>query len=91
MIKVHILDRCRYCNGEAYLPVGEESDSTGGVYIRYRPCPMCEGSGLQERWVSLREFADLLDRAIAMEPDYQELAKQLPTSQYQGSHDAAGI
>jgi hypothetical protein len=33
----------------------------------------------------------LLDRAISMEPDYQELARVQPTSQYQDSRDSAGI
>ena len=51
MIKVRILDRCEFCDGEAY--------------DRYRPCSMCHGSGNRAKWVSLREFADLLERAAA--------------------------
>jgi len=91
MIKVHILTRCAHCDGEAYLPIGEASSYTGETYIRYLPCPVCQGSGNQDKWVSLGEFADLLDKAVAMEPDYQELAHHLPVSQYADSCDAAGI
>jgi len=39
----------------------------------------------------LREFADLLDCATALKPDWAELAKEKPVSQYQDSRDAAGI
>jgi hypothetical protein len=39
---------------------------------------MCHGSGNRAKWVSLREFDDLLERAIVMEPDYLELARQQP-------------
>jgi hypothetical protein len=91
MIKVRILDRCEFCDGEAYIFDRQDVDSRGEVYDRYRPCEVCEGSGNQAKWVSLREFASLLDRAISFEPDYEALAKERPTSQYQDSRDAAGI
>lgn len=52
---------------------------------------MCQGSGVQTRWISLGEFVDLLDHATVMAPDYAELARQQPVSQYQDSRDAAGI
>ena len=52
---------------------------------------MCHASGNQAKWVSLRELADLLERATSMQPDYLELAREKPTSQYQDSRDAAGI
>jgi hypothetical protein len=52
---------------------------------------MCNGSGNQAKWVSLRDFAGLLERATSFEPDYAALAKEQPTSQYQDSRDAAGI
>ena len=91
MIKVRILDRCEFCDGEAYIFDRQDVDSRGETYDRYRPCETCNGSGNQAKWVSLREFADLLERVISFEPDYAALAKEQPTSQYQDSRDAAGI
>ena len=91
MIKVKILDKCEFCNGEAYLPKGEAESYSGERYIRYEPCSQCQGSGYHAKWVSLKEFADLMERAISFEPDYQELSKRRPTSQYQDSRDAAGV
>ena len=78
MIKVHILDRCEHCEGDCYMPVGEFESYTGERYIRHEPCPQCEGVGRQAKWVSLREFADLLERATSFEPDYAALEKELP-------------
>ena len=91
MIKVRILDRCEFCDGEAYIFDRQDVDSRGETYDRYRPCEMCNGSGNLAKWVSLREFADLLERATSFEPDHTALAKEQPTSQYQDSRDAAGI
>jgi hypothetical protein len=90
-MKVQILDRCEYCDGEAYTFVCEDVDARGNTFDRYRPCEMCHGSGNRAKWVSLQEFSDLLERAISMEPDYLELAREKPVSQYQDSRDAAGI
>ncbi len=90
-MKVHIRSTCSFCDGEAYLPVRETMSCTGERYTQYHRCSYCLGSGEQDKWVSLREFADLLERATSMEPDYQELARVQPTSQYQDSRDAAGI
>lgn len=94
MIKVHILDRCPYCDGQAYLPVGEATDWKGETYTRYLPCHMCEGTGEHGKWVSLTDFLAMLTEAAShdpMEPDWQELARKQPISQYQDSRDAAGI
>jgi len=91
MIKVHILDRCKYCDGEAYVFVGEAVDYKGVLYPRYLPCSYCQGSGELAKWVSLKELADLLDRATSMEPDIAELARQQPINQRQDSREAAGI
>ena len=91
MIKVNILDKCKFCRGEAYVPEGEAVSANGERYMRYSPCGYCEGSGSQSKWVGLKEFAVLLDRAISFEPDYQELARQKPISQYQDSRECAGI
>ena len=61
MIKVHILTTCEYCHGEAYLPFGEVQDYLGRPYTRYCPCPVCNGSGNQPKWVPLQELAKLLN------------------------------
>ena len=91
MIKVHILDRCEQCDGAAYLPIGEAESYAGERYIQYEPCPQCQGSGKHVKWVSLKEFADLLDQAISFEPDYKVLGSHKPVSQYQDSRECAGI
>lgn len=63
MLKVHILDRCPYCEGKAYLPIGEAVNWQGETYTRYAPCTMCEGSGERGKWVSLTELAEKLKKA----------------------------
>ena len=77
MIKVRILDRCEFCDGEEYIFVCEDVDSRGQTYDRYRPCEMCHGCGDRAKWVSLREFSDLLEQSATFEPDYTALAKEL--------------
>jgi len=52
---------------------------------------MCHGSGNRATWVSVKDLAELLERAVSMEPDYLELAREKPVSQYQDSRDAAGL
>ncbi|MCJ7521279.1 MAG: hypothetical protein MUP21_03575 [Dehalococcoidia bacterium] len=52
MMKVRILDRCEFCDGEAYIFVCEDVDSRGETYDRYRPCEVCQGSGNQAKWVT---------------------------------------
>jgi len=91
MIKVRMLDRCEFCDGEAYIFVCEDVDSRGDTFDRYCPYEMCHGSGNRAKWVSLQELSDLLERTSSMEPDYLELARQKPVSQYQDSRDAAGM
>ena len=94
MIKVQILTRCTYCDGEAYLPQGEAISYTGESYQRYAPCPRCQGTGNITRWISLQEFADLLEKADLLGsflPDYDELSHKQPTSQFQDSRESAGI
>ena len=65
MMKIRILDRSEHCDGEVYIFDCEDFDARGKSYDRYRPCEVCQGSGNRARWVSLREFADLLERAAA--------------------------
>jgi len=47
---------------------------------------MCHGSGNRAKWVGLRELSDLLERAIAMEPDYAELAREMEARWFSGSN-----
>ena len=61
MFKVRILSKCQHCAGKAYLPIEECEDSNGKTYIRYAPCPTCEGSGNQPQWINLEDFAKLLN------------------------------
>jgi hypothetical protein len=90
MLKVLVFDRCEFCDGEAYVYAGEYKDEHEERPV-YLPCHACKGSGEKERLVTLREFQHMLDKANAMEPDYDELSKEKPASQYQDIRDAAGI
>ena len=69
--KIHVLLKCEHCQGRAYLPEGETEDYMGRKYIRYKPCPRCEGSGMAAKWVALAEFRQLLEQS--------ESAKELVT------------
>jgi hypothetical protein len=40
MIKVRILDRDEFCDGEAYILVYEDVDARGETFDRYRPYEM---------------------------------------------------
>ena len=61
--KIHVLLKCEHCQGKAYLPEGEAEDYMGRKYIRYKPCPRCEGSGMAPKWVTLAEFRQLLEQS----------------------------
>ena len=41
-MKVQILDRCEFCDGEAYVYECRDVDARGEPYDRYRPCEMCK-------------------------------------------------
>ena len=62
MNKVQILTQCEHCQGQAYLPVGEAESYTGEKYTRYFPCPACNGTGAQTKWISLAVLAGLLEK-----------------------------
>jgi hypothetical protein len=68
MIKVRFLDRCEFCDGEAYIFISENIDSRGDMFDRDRPCEMCCVSGNRGKWASMIKFADLLDRVVSKEP-----------------------
>ncbi len=89
--KVHILTRCATCDGQAYVFARIDYDPAGDPYERYKACPDCQGSGTAPRWVTLPEFADLLDRTLALEPDWEELSHERAISQLEDSREAAGI
>ena len=61
-MKVHILNTCPECKGQAYLPVGEAEDYKGEKYLRHIPCFRCDGSGQAPQWVVLQEFITLLQQ-----------------------------
>ena len=63
MEKFRILSKCEYCQGKAYLPEGEAEDYLGRKYVRYKPCPRCQGSGMVAKWVTLAEFQQLLEQS----------------------------
>lgn len=93
-IKIQIRTRCEYCHGEAYLPVCEMVDDSGEKITRYLPCPVCRGEGETNRWVSLRDFYELLSDAAVRDPmevDWAGLAKAEPATQYRDSIESAGI
>ena len=81
MYKVYILDRCQYCDGQAYLPVGEAVDWKGEKFTRYLPCHMCQSTGKRGRWVSLPDFLEMLKA---------EQCKHEHTSFQGGMHFGAG-
>jgi hypothetical protein len=43
VIKVRILDRCEFCDVEAYIFDCEDVAMRGDTFDRYRPCEMCRG------------------------------------------------
>ena len=67
MEKIPILTTCQACSGQAYVPVGEEVNPIGVKYERHRPCFVCEGSGMQTRWMILANLARMLHAVNAKE------------------------
>ena len=63
MVKIQILIQCEQCKGKAYLPASEAESTTGEIYTRYVPCSQCQGSTKQSQWVTLAEFAVMLEAA----------------------------
>lgn len=66
MDKFRILSKCECCQGKAYLPQGEAEDYMGRKYVRYKPCPRCQGSGMAAKWVTLTELRQLLEQSESM-------------------------
>jgi hypothetical protein len=64
MSRVHILSICSHCYCEAGVPGGEAMSSKAETYARYIPCPMCEGSGNEAKWIDREDFAKLLQQAV---------------------------
>lgn len=91
MIKIQILTQCEHCDGKAYLPECEDISANGEPYTRYRPCPQCNGSGKQTKWITLGEFADLLDCATSLRPNWAALARKEPISNFVDDRESAGI
>ena len=62
VVKIRVLLKCEYCNGQAYLPAGETEDYLGRKYLKYKECPQCNGSGTVARWAALDEVQQLLEQ-----------------------------
>ena len=43
--------------------MGEAEDCQGHKYTRHIPCPLCDGSGNEPKWINLEDFAKLLAQA----------------------------
>jgi hypothetical protein len=64
MLKVQVLAPCSHCDGKAYVPMGEGEDHQGHKYTRYIPCPFCNGSGNEPKWIDIQDFARLMRQAV---------------------------
>ena len=62
--KVQIKTQCELCQGQAYIPVGEAEAYSGEKYIRHIPCSCCQGTGLENRWVNLADFLNLINTPV---------------------------
>lgn len=61
MLKILAQVPCSSCNGKAYIATREKTFITIFKYVRRSPCPQCNGSGKQIRWIDLNEFLQKLD------------------------------
>ena len=64
MLQVHVLDRCEFCDGQAYVYACEFVDNNGETYPRYMPCAYCKGSGELNKWVRLTDLVELLEQLL---------------------------
>ena len=88
-MKVMLLVECWACEGEAMVYCGERTEEDGSKSPIYLPCHICKGKGEVEKPITLEEFQRLLDSDVEIKPDYAELSKEKPVSQYHDSRDAA--
>ena len=58
MLKVLIIDRCEYCDGEAYLYAGEYKDGDVERPV-YQACQACKGAGERKNAIPLKELAGI--------------------------------
>jgi len=49
VIKIHTLDCCEFCDGEASVFVCEDDDARGELFDRDHPYEMCDGSDNQTK------------------------------------------
>ena len=63
VVKIRVLQKCSACHGESYLPSGETEDYLGRTYVRYKPCPNCQGSGMVGKWADMTEVQQLLEQS----------------------------
>jgi hypothetical protein len=53
MLKAQVMEKCTYCNGEAYLFSRNAISNSGEGYAQYEPCGHCKGIGEQNTWVPM--------------------------------------
>lgn len=63
-VKVRILSTCPHCDGVAYFPFKETTDTQGRKYMQYLPCTICHGSGVTAKWITLPEFQKLVEQSL---------------------------
>lgn len=61
MLKIYVQILCPSCKGKAYITTQETILITIWKHVRHKPCPQCNGSGTQTRWIDLNEFFQLLE------------------------------
>ena len=81
MTQVYVLERCDFCDGEAYLFAGETVSAVGEYAPYYEPCEYCHGSGEMDKWLDVSDFLAMLTAQALkepLEPDWLELVTQRP-------------
>ena len=90
MKKVQVRDRCIYCNGQSYIFERERWCLQGDGDQKYKPCPYCNGTGEIATWVDLEDFAELLDQATSVGPEYISPERE-PITDFQDSLESSGL
>ncbi len=90
MKRVQILDRCFHCGGQSYIFEREVWGLRGDRQEKYKPCPCCNGTGELAAWIGLEDFAEMLDQATSVGPDYVSPEKD-PITDFQDSLESSGL
>ena len=90
MKRIQIIDRCFHCDGQSYIFERERWSLSGDDHEKYKPCPCCNGKGEIATWIGLEDFAELLDQATSVGPDYVSPEKE-PITDFQDSLESSGL